>query len=56
MDTMVKDIQITEIRLPDALEAQIDEDIEQSEREIANGEYMEAHEAFRLLGEKHGFV
>ena len=54
MDTLVKD---TEIKLSDKLEEQIDMDIEQSEREFATGEgLLEAHEAFRLLREKHGFV
>ena len=57
MDAVIKDIQISEINLPDALEAQIDKDIEQSEREIAEGDgFMEAHEAFRKIREKHGFV
>ena len=52
MDMAVRDIRINEIRLSDALEAQIDRDIEQSEREIANGEYTEAHEAHRLILEE----
>ena len=52
MDMALQDIRINEIRLSDALEAQIDMDIERSEREIANGEYLEAHEAHRLVKEE----
>ena len=52
MDMPVRDLRITEVRLPDALEAQIDRDIEQSEREIANGDFMEAHEAHRQIMEE----
>ncbi len=51
MEMAVREIRVTEVRLPDALEAQIDKDIEQSEREIENGDYLEAHEAFRKIRE-----
>ncbi|MBP5163849.1 MAG: hypothetical protein ILP08_00235 [Lachnospiraceae bacterium] len=49
MDMAVRNIQMNEVRLSDVLEAQIDKDIEQSEKEIATGEYMEAHDAHQLI-------
>ena len=57
MSTSVKNIQVSEIRIPEALDSTIDKDIEQSEMEIAKGEgLLDAREAFRLMREKHGFV
>ena len=52
MDIAVRDIPKAKIRLSSALEEQIDKYIEQSENEIANGEYMEAHEAHHLIKEE----
>ncbi len=49
MDAAVRDIHITEIRISDALDAQIDKDIELSEPELKTGEFVEAHEEHRLI-------
>ena len=51
-----QDIKATEVKLSDELEELIDHDIEESEREIANGEYLEAHEARELMKNEFGFV
>ena len=52
MDMTVRDLRITEVKLPSTLEAWIDKDIEQSEQEIADGNFMEAHEAHRQIMEE----